>query len=85
MPPRTIYSPEHARLIELLRHYRSRAGLRQVDLAQRLGRTQSYVSNYEVGQRRLDLIELSAVCDALDISVVTLVRRWDELRHITNT
>jgi transcriptional regulator with XRE-family HTH domain len=78
--PRTIYSPENARLIELLRHYRERAGLRQVDLAERLDRPQSFVSNYERGQRRLDLVELDAVCTALGVSVVTVVKRWRDGR-----
>jgi transcriptional regulator with XRE-family HTH domain len=32
------------------------AGLRQVDLAKRLGRSQSYVSNVEIGQKRIALM-----------------------------
>ncbi|MFT3851921.1 MAG: helix-turn-helix transcriptional regulator [Ilumatobacteraceae bacterium] len=78
--PRTIYTADHVRLIALLRSYRERAGLRQVDLAERLDRPQSFVSDYERGQRRLDLIELDAVCNALGISVVTVVRRWHDGR-----
>lgn len=74
--PRTLYTPRHERLIQLLRHYRERAGLRQVDLAERLDRPQSFVSDYERGQRRLDLVELDMICRALGVSVVTLVRRW---------
>ena len=58
--------------------FAERAGLRQVDLAERLDRPQSFVSNYERGQRRLDLVELDAICTALGVSVVTLVRRWSD-------
>lgn len=76
--PTTLYSADHERLIALLRHYRKRAGLRQTQVAERLNRPQSYVSKYESGQRRLDLIELDAVCQALGVSVVTVVRRWSE-------
>lgn len=79
--PTTLYTPNHERLIALLRHYRDRAGLRQVDLAERLNRPQSFISNYESGQRRLDLIELDAICDALGISIVTIVRKWDQARQ----
>jgi transcriptional regulator with XRE-family HTH domain len=74
--PRTLYTTDHERLVELLRHYRQRAGLRQAEVAERLGRPQSFVSKVEAGQRRLDLIELNAICVALDVSVVTVVKRW---------
>ena len=74
--PTTIYTDDHERLVALLRHYRERAGLLQSDVAERLARPQSFVSKYESGQRRLDLVELNAVCDALGVSVVTVVRRW---------
>lgn len=74
--PATLYSEDHERLIALLRNYRERAGLRQVELANLLDRPQSFVSKYESGQRRLDLIELKAICNALGINIVTLVRRW---------
>jgi transcriptional regulator with XRE-family HTH domain len=53
-------------------------GLRQVDLAKRLGEPQSFVSKYESGQRRLDLVELLQVCHALGISLVELVRRFEK-------
>lgn len=74
--PTTLYSADHERLIALLRHYRQRAGLRQIEVAERLHRPQSYVSKYESGQRRLDLVELAEVCRALDVSVATVARRW---------
>lgn len=74
--PTTVYSPGQDRLVALLRLYRARAGLRQVDVAERLGRPQSFVAKLEAGQRRVDLVELDAICAALGVSVVTLVRRW---------
>lgn len=63
----------------LLRDIRTEAGLRQVDLARKLGRPQSFVSKYESGERRLDLVELSEICDAVGIPLVELVRRFDGL------
>lgn len=74
---RTIHTPEHRRLVVLLRGLREAAGLRQVELAERLGRPQSFVSKYESGERRLDLVELREICQALGASVVELVQRWE--------
>jgi transcriptional regulator with XRE-family HTH domain len=44
---------------------RERAGLTQVQLANRLRKPQSFVSNYERGQRRIDVLELLRIVDAL--------------------
>ena len=38
---------------------------------------QSYVSKYESGERRLDLLELRQVCNALDISLEAFIRRLE--------
>lgn len=62
----------------LLRQLRSDAGLRQSELAQRLGRPQSYVSKYEAGERRLDILELRDICDAVGVPLQELVRRFEE-------
>lgn len=74
---KTLHSAEHRRQVQLLRELRESSGLRQVDLAERLDRPQSFVRMYEAGERRLDLIELRAICMALDASVVELVQRWE--------
>jgi transcriptional regulator with XRE-family HTH domain len=44
---------------------RKSASLRQIDLAKRLSRTQSYVSNIEIGQKRIALIELIEWAEAI--------------------
>ncbi len=67
------------RLQALLRSIRHEARLRQSDVAERLGRPQSFVSKYESGERRLDLIELRQVCIALDTSLEEFVRRFEQL------
>jgi transcriptional regulator with XRE-family HTH domain len=55
-----------------------KAGLRQSDVAARLGRPQSFVSKYESGERRLDLVELWTVCRVLGISLDDFARRFEE-------
>lgn len=64
-------------LLELLRQVRNEAGLRQVDLAKKLHQPQSFVSKYESGERRLDLLELNQVCKACGILLVKFVERFD--------
>lgn len=69
---------ERRQLYALLRQIRLDAGLRQVDVAERLGEPQSFVSKYEAGERRLDLLELRKVCEALGIPLQEFVRRFVE-------
>lgn len=74
---RTIYTPEHRQLVALLRQLREDADLRQVEVARRLGRHQSFVSKYEAGERRLDLVELREISAVLGLSLVDLVARFE--------
>jgi transcriptional regulator with XRE-family HTH domain len=66
--------------LQLLRDIRCEAGLRQEDLASTLGRKQAYVSKYERGERRLDLLELISICDAVGLSLTQFAERFDSLR-----
>jgi transcriptional regulator with XRE-family HTH domain len=70
---------EQKALLSLLRQLRRQAGLRQVDVARALGKPQAFVSYYESGARRLDLLELRQVCRIFSISLVNFVRRFDKL------
>jgi transcriptional regulator with XRE-family HTH domain len=74
---RTTYLPETTVLRELLREVRVGAGLRQVDVAKSLGRHQSFVSEYEVGHRRLDLVELRAVCKVCGTTLRKFVDQYE--------
>ena len=66
------------RLTTLLRLVRMEADMTQDQVAKRIGQTQSYVSKYETGEQRLDLIELDAVCEAVGIPLTEFVRRYRE-------
>jgi transcriptional regulator with XRE-family HTH domain len=76
---KSIHSPEQQVLRDLLRDLRREAGLKQTEVADRLGRPQSFVSKYEAGERRLDLIELRSVCAVLGTDVHELLNRLDEM------
>ena len=70
-------SQERGLVGALLRELRLEAHLRQRDLADRLGRQQSFVSKYESGERRLDVLELREVCSVLGITLTELVERLE--------
>lgn len=69
---------EHIILVGLLKEVRVNAGLRQVDLAEKLKIPQSMVSKYEVGERRIDLLELRDICAALEISLIEFVQELEK-------
>jgi transcriptional regulator with XRE-family HTH domain len=75
--PKSIYTAEQEKLQLLLQRLRSKAGLTQVALAKRLGRPQSFVSKYESGERRLDLVEIREVCHALGITLPRLATKFE--------
>lgn len=56
---------DHKRVGERLAAARKRAGMTQRELAAKLGKPQSFVSSYENGQRRVDLLEFEKIAGAL--------------------
>jgi transcriptional regulator with XRE-family HTH domain len=79
--------PEEQRIVgECLAKVRARAGITQRNLAARLDKPQSFVSAYENGQRRIDLLEFLAILEALgaDPRAVfgeIIVRRARQAKH----
>jgi transcriptional regulator with XRE-family HTH domain len=71
---KSVFTPTYARFRELLIDARETAELTQADLASRLNRPQSYVSKFERGERRLDVIEFFEVARALRIDAFVLLR-----------
>ena len=61
---------------ELLVETRKTVGLTQAELSQRLNRPQSFVSKYERGERRLDVVEFGDVARALEIDPVKWLARF---------
>jgi transcriptional regulator with XRE-family HTH domain len=71
---KSIHSPQHVKLRELLVAARRKAGLTQQDVADRLGRPQSFVAKYEGGERRLDVVEFLQVAAAVGVDPVRVMR-----------
>ena len=84
----TCRSKERRILLKLLKELRINAGLRQVDLAQTIGVSQSMISKYEIGERRLDFLEMREICCALGLSLSKFVQllenRLAEEKHETD-
>jgi transcriptional regulator with XRE-family HTH domain len=74
---KSIYSAGQEKFQALLRQVRSDANLTQSALARKLKRPQSYVSKIEIGERRVDLVELKEICRVLGISLVEFVKRFE--------
>jgi transcriptional regulator with XRE-family HTH domain len=63
--PRSLRSPRHEALRAFLVERRKAAGLTQAVLAERLRIHRSYVADIERGQRRVDVVELFALAEAI--------------------
>lgn len=64
-------------LCRLLRELRESAGLNQEEVAKAVGRPQSFVSKYEAGERRLDVLELRELCGALGTDLPEFVKNFE--------
>jgi transcriptional regulator with XRE-family HTH domain len=77
-PLSSIFSDEYRRALKLLVQVRKRAGVTQQQIAKKLARPQSFVSKYERGERRLDVVEFLRISRLLDADPVALLREIDE-------
>lgn len=78
---KSIYTREYEALLHELRDARKAAGLTQVELARRIQEDQSWVSRVESGERRLDVMELRALCRALGLPFLEFMQRVELRLH----
>jgi transcriptional regulator with XRE-family HTH domain len=64
------HTREYRRLTDALRRARLTAGLTQAQAASRIGVYANYISKIESGERRIDVVELSALCRVYDYDIV---------------
>ena len=74
---------QREKLQALLKRIRQNKGIRQIQLAEKLGVPQSFVSKYESGDRRLDILEIRQMCKKLGISLEDFVRQLEEALNET--
>jgi transcriptional regulator with XRE-family HTH domain len=75
--PKTIHRPEYDVLRAMVRSLRDGAGITQVEMSARLGRSQSFVSDIERGVRRLDILELRDICELAGRDFAGFARELD--------
>ncbi len=74
---KSTFSEDYGTILRALREQRRASDLTQVQVAARLGWTQTQVSKAERGERRLDLVELRSWCHALGVTLPYFVERLE--------
>lgn len=75
---KSLYTKERLILCQLLHDLRKKSGMQQVELAKKLDEYQSFISKYESGERRLDLVEIRIICQAIGITLSEFITIYEE-------
>ena len=78
MPRKSIHTERHRKLRALLVGERKAHGLTQTEVAEKLGKPPSYVAKYELGERRLDVLEYLDVAAAIGFDPCIVLRVLQE-------
>ena len=68
-------SPRHEALRSCIVEKRRKAGLRQIDLAKRLKRYQSYITHIETGQKEIGVVELLELAEVIGFDPIQALKR----------
>lgn len=71
----SIYSEEYQLVIKELKSARKARGITQAELADALGRPQSFIAKIENGERRLDIVEFVHMARMLGIDSAWIVEK----------
>lgn len=72
---KTGFEETYERFQKMLVEARKKSGLSQQEVADRLGRPQTYVSKCELGTRRMDVVEFLAIADVLGFDPSAFIRK----------
>ncbi|MDF7758814.1 helix-turn-helix transcriptional regulator [Kosakonia cowanii] len=70
----SVYSDEYQRVITALKQARKARGITQVQLAEALGRPQSFIAKIESGERRLDVVEFVHLARLVGVALEDIVK-----------
>ena len=76
--PRSLHSPRHELLRAFLIEKRKAAGLTQAAVAERLKIHRTYVTDIERGERRVDVVELFALAEAIGFDPAEAIERMKD-------
>ncbi|MEM8650368.1 MAG: helix-turn-helix transcriptional regulator [Pseudomonadota bacterium] len=76
----SLHSGKYSVLLELLIKTRKSSGFTQQQVADKLGKPQSYIAKIERGERRLDIVEFSELAKAMKADAVKLFEAWMKLQ-----
>ena len=76
---KSIHTVQQRELQNLLKNVRQEAGLNQEALAALIDEPQSFISKYESGERRLDIIELWYICHKLGLDLAQFSERLEQV------
>lgn len=72
---KTLHSKRQEVLVAAIAEQRRAKGLSQAQVAKAMGRHQPFIANIESGERRVDLLELLALADIIELDVHALIDR----------
>ena len=75
MMAKSLHTPAYGAFSQLMKKAREKAGLTQEQLANKLGKPQSFVSKLEKCERRIDVLEFIDVCAALGLDPAAQIRK----------
>jgi transcriptional regulator with XRE-family HTH domain len=82
-PKKSLYPEQHERLGKILAAARKSQKLKQRQVADKIGRPQTFVAKYEAGKRQLDVIEFVTIVKAIGgvdprRIIGRLLKRWPD-------
>lgn len=77
----STHHEDYQLLLKLLKETRQEKAVAQTELAQRLGTTQAFISKVERGERRLDVVELVEIFEALGIAPEAWMKEFLQYRQ----
>lgn len=76
---KSVFTDRYERFRLLMTEARKAAGFTQAELAAKVSRPQSFVSKYELGERRLDVVEFLEVAEALGVDPARVLRKIERV------
>lgn len=72
----SVRSPEYQVLIDLLKEAWMNSGQTRKAICDKLGKPKNYLNKIEKGERRLDVVEVFRLCDAIGVEPMTLLTQF---------